>query len=125
MLRKESLLSDVFLSSTNALTMDGKLVNIDGLGNRVAALIFGPKKVIVVAGINKIVPDVEAALDRIKNYVTPIHGKRRDRAIPCAKTGKCVDCHVPLRSCNAVVTIEGQRHMDRMTVIIFGEELGL
>lgn len=124
-LQKESLSADVFLSSTNALTRDGKLVNIDGNGNRVAALIFGPKKVIIVAGINKIVPDVEAAIDRIKNYVAPIHGRRRNRPIPCAKTGKCIDCRVPLRSCNAVVTIENQRQTDRMTVIIVGEELGL
>ena len=124
-LQKESFSADVFLSSTNALTKDGKLVNIDGNGNRVAALIFGPRKVIIVAGTNKIVPDVETALDRIKNYVTPIHGRRRNRPVPCAKTGKCVDCHVPLRSCNAIVTIENQRQTDRMTVIIVGEELGL
>ena len=125
MLRRESLLADVFLSSTNALTMDGKLVNIDGTGNRVAAIIFGPPKVIIVAGTNKIVPDVEAAMDRIKNYVTPIHSRRRGRPIPCAQTGKCVDCRVPRRSCNAVVTIENQRQKDRMTVIIVGEELGI
>ncbi len=124
-LKKENLLADVFLSSTNALTMDGKLVNIDGDGNRVAALIFGPRKVIIVTGINKIVADVEAALDRIKNYVTPIQGRRLNRPIPCAKIGKCVDCRAPRRSCNAVVTIENQRQTDRMTVIIVGEELGL
>ena len=126
-LARESQFADVFLMSTNALTMDGKIVNIDGVGNRVAALIFGPPKVIIVAGINKIVPDVDAAVHRIKNYVSPIHARRRDRPLPCAKTGHCVDCHVPERFCNAVVTLEHQyqHNKDRITVIIVGEELGL
>ena len=124
-MRKDSLLADVFLMSTNALTMDGKLVNIDGFGNRVAALTFGPDKVIVVAGINKIVPDVEAAMRRIKDYVTPLHARRRERPVPCAKAGMCVDCRVPERSCNIVCIIEHQRRKDRITVIIVGEELGL
>ncbi|MFC1916984.1 lactate utilization protein [Chloroflexota bacterium] len=126
-LRKESLFADVFLMSTNALTMDGKLVNIDGIGNRLAALIFGPPKVIIVAGINKVVPDMDAAVHRIKNYVAPIHARRGDRPLPCAKTGNCVDCHAPERFCNAVVTIEHQyqKDKDRITVIIVGKELGL
>ena len=124
-LRKESLLADVFLMSTNALTMDGKLVNIDGVGNRVAALIFGPARVIIVAGINKIVPDLEAARQRIKDYVAPIHARRLGLPLPCAQTGKCVDCRNPLRFCNAVVTIEHQYQKDRITVIIVGEDLGL
>ncbi len=124
-IRREGLLADVYLSSTNAITVDGKLVNIDGTGNRVAALAFGPSKVIIIAGTNKIVPDVDAAIQRIKSYVTPIHARRRDRPVPCAQTGKCIDCHVPLRSCNIVVTIEGQRQKGRITVIIVGEELGL
>ena len=124
-LRKESLLADVFLMSTNALTMDGKLVNIDGVGNRVAALAFGPPKVIIVAGINKIVSDVEAAVQRIKNYIAPIHARRRGFSLPCAQTGRCVDCHALRRFCNAVVTIEHQYQKDRIIVIIVGEELGL
>ena len=86
-LRRESLLSDVFLMSTNALTMDGKLVNIDGIGNRVAALSYGPSKVIIIAGINKIVPDQESAMQRIKNYVTPLHARRRDFASSLCKDG--------------------------------------
>ena len=124
-LRKESLLADVFLMSTNALTMDGKLVNIDGYGNRVAALSFGPSKVIIVAGINKIVVDQEAAIQRIKNYVAPIHARRRDRPLPCAKTGACVDCRISERACNVTTVVEHQRRKDRITVIICGEELGL
>ncbi|MFH1382213.1 MAG: lactate utilization protein [Chloroflexota bacterium] len=124
-LRNESLLADVFLSSTNALTMDGKLVNIDGQGNRVAALLYGPKKVIIIAGINKIVPDQEAAMYRIQNYVTPVHGKRRDHTFPCTKVGYCVDCHTTQRACKLVTIIEQQRQKDRITVIICGEELGI
>ncbi|MFC1989259.1 lactate utilization protein [Chloroflexota bacterium] len=124
-LRKESLLADVFLTSTNALTVDGKLVNIDGYGNRVAAISFGPGKVIVVAGINKIVPDLEAAMRRIKDYATPIHAVRLNRPVPCAQTGVCVDCHAPQRLCNIVCIIESQRSKDRIIVIIVGEELGL
>jgi L-lactate utilization protein LutB len=127
MLRRESLLADVFLMSTNALTREGQLVNLDGSGNRVAALIFGPPKVIVIAGINKIVANIETAVDRIKNYVAPIHAKRGDRDLPCAKEGKCVDCHAPKRFCNALVIIEHQylKNKDRIMVIIVGEELGL
>ena len=126
-LRRESLLADVFLMSTNALTMGGQLVNIDGLGNRTAALIFGPSKVFVIAGINKIVPNMEAAMYRIKNYVAPLHAKRRDRQLPCAKEGKCVNCHAPKRFCNSVVITEHQylENKGRLTVIIVGEELGL
>ena len=124
-LRRESLLSDVFLMSTNALTTDGKLVNIDGCGNRVAALSYGPSRVIIVAGINKIVQDQEAAMQRIRNYVAPIHARRQDRPVPCAKTGTCVDCRTTRRSCNIVTIVEYQRQKDRITVIICGEELGL
>ena len=124
-MRRDSLHTDVFLTSTNALTMDGKLVNIDGTGNRVAAISYGPTKVIVVAGINKIVTDLEAAIRRIKDYVTPLHARRRDRSVPCAKTGVCVDCKIPERSCNIVTIIEHQRQKDRITIIIVGEELGI
>ena len=124
-LRGESMLADVFLTSTNALTMDGKLVNIDGTGNRVALLSYGPSKVIVITGTNKIVPDQEAAMQRLKNYLAPIHARRRGHPFPCAKTGTCVDCHEPQRFCNIVTTIEHQRQKDRITVIICGEELGL
>jgi hypothetical protein len=125
--RRDSLFSDVFLMSTNALTMEGHLVNIDGIGNRVAALIFGPPKVIVIAGINKIVPDYEAAVYRIKNHVAPIHAKRRNRDLPCAKAGFCVNCHSPERFCNALVVIEHQylKIKDRITVVIVGQELGI
>jgi len=126
-LRKESLLSDVFLTSTNAITLEGQLVNIDGVGSRVAAMIFGPSKIIIVAGINKIVPDVKAAIFRIKNYVAPIHAKRRDKKLPCAQTGYCMNCHSPERFCNTLVVTEHQylKNKERLSVIIVGQELGL
>ncbi len=124
-LRRESLLADIFLMSTNALTMDGKLVNIDGYGNRVAALSYGPLKVIILAGLNKVVPDQEAAVRRIKDYVAPIHARRRNRPVPCAKTGVCVDCRAPERSCNILSVIEHQRDKERITVVLCGEDLGL
>ncbi len=126
-LRLEGLTADVFLMSTNALTTEGQLVNMDGTGNRTAALIFGPQKVIVIAGLNKIVPDVASAIQRIKNFVAPVHANRTGRDLPCAKTGYCVNCHAPARFCNALVILEHQyqRYKDRITVIIVGQELGI
>lgn len=124
-LRRESLLSDVFLCSTNALTKDGKLVNIDGIGNRLAALTFGPKKVIVVAGLNKVVADVEEGLKRIRNSVAPLHARRRGWKVPCANTGYCMDCRSADRICGTITITEFQREKGRLIVILVGESLGL
>jgi len=124
-LRRESLLSDVFLCSTNALTRDGKLVNIDGIGNRLAALTFGPKKVIVVAGINKIVDDLEQGVKRIRNQVAPLHARRRGWKVPCANTGTCMDCRSVDRICGTITITEFPREKGRITVILVGESLGI
>ena len=124
-LRRESLLSDVFLCSTNALTKDGKLVNIDGIGNRLAALTFGPKKVIVVAGLNKVVADVEEGLKRIRNSVAPLHARRRGWKVPCANTGYCMDCRSADRICGTITITEFQREKGRITVFLVGESLGI
>jgi len=124
-LRRESLLADFFVCSTNALTLDGELVNIDGVGNRVAALAFGPRKVIVVTGINKIVENLDKALERIRNKVAPIHARRRGRKVPCAYSGFCSDCRSPERICNIISIIKYQRERGRLLVIIIGEALGL
>ncbi len=128
-------LSDIFVIGTNAVTLDGKLVNIDGNGNRVAAMIYGPKKVIIVSGANKIVKDVDAAIKRIREYCAPRnvirHGIKHKQTqfmdIPCAKTGICVDCNHTLRICQYTTIIEGaiEWHRGRITVILVGEELGL
>jgi L-lactate utilization protein LutB len=91
-LRRQSLLADYMITSTNALTMDGKLVNLDATGNRVAGLCFGPEKVIVVAGMNKVTPDLESALARVKNHAAPINAMRAGMATPCVEDGICHNC---------------------------------
>ena len=125
-IERKQLTSDIFLASSNAITLDGKLVNIDGGGNRVASMIFGPGKVIVVAGINKIVKDVDEGIARIRNIASPMNAKRLKRNTPCVVTGKCDEehCESPERLCN-ILTILEQRPSDTdFTVIIVGEELG-
>ena len=131
-LKKQSLTAEVFITGTNALTLDGKLVNVDGHGNRVAAMCFGPDKVIVVVGINKIVPDVRAGLERIRTHAAPENVNRHphfDPAPPCGTTGQCSDCSSPWRICNKTMIIQRQFNNDRyapvMSVVIVGEELGL
>jgi hypothetical protein len=130
--KKQALTSDVFVTGTNALTLDGKIVNVDALGNRVAAMLFGPTKVIIVIGVNKIVENLEAALDRIKNKAAPLNVKRHlafHPMPPCGETGVCSDCSSPWRICNKTVIIErqldNQRYKPVITVVIVGEELGL
>jgi len=122
--RRKGLLADVMITSTNALTLDGKLVNLDGLGNRVAAMIFGPKKVILIAGMNKVVPDVETAMARIKHYSGPVNATRMNIQTPCAENGICVDCKAPARICNIWSVIERQRIKGRIHVKLVGENLG-
>ena len=134
-LMRRALLSDVFVISTNAVTLDGKIVNVDGNGNRVAAMIFGPKKVIIVAGANKIVKDVDAAIKRVREYCAPRnvirhatkHHRTEFRDLPCAKTGVCLDCRHPWRICQYTTIIEGAMELNRgrINVILVGEELGL
>ena len=98
--RRKGLMADVMITSTNAITLDGKLINLDGLGNRVAAMIFGPKKVILVVGMNKVVPDVDSAMARTKHYSAPVNAIRMGIKTPCAANGICVDCKTPARFCN-------------------------
>ena len=130
--KKRALTSDVFVTGTNALTLDGKIVNVDGHGNRVAAMLFGPDKVIIVVGVNKIVSNVEDALRKIKNQTAPANVKRHsefDPMPPCGTTGVCSDCISPWRICNKTVIIERQynnkKYKPVITVVIVGEELGL
>jgi len=116
---------DVFVTGTNAVTIDGKLVNIDAVGNRVAPMIFGPRKVFVVVGRNKIVKNVEEALKRIKNIIAPCHAKVKEFATPCVKTGKCVDCNSAKRICNVTTIMEKRPWRTDLTVILVDEDLGL
>ncbi len=116
--------ADTFMCSTNALTEEGELYNIDGDGNRVAAMVYGPRQVIIVAGVNKIVRDIEEAEKRVRNYSAPIDAKRFDLKTPCATLGYCTDCRSPDRICNAFSIIRGQSFKDRIKVIIVGKSLG-
>lgn len=134
-LQKEIFLADVFLTGTNAVTLDGKLVNIDGSGNRVAAMIFGPEKVIVVSGTNKIVKDVDEALYRIKQYCAPLNAKRHYMKhgiegladLPCVKTGRCANCKHDWKICRYTVIVDGIMAWDkgRINVVIIDGELGM
>lgn len=116
---------DIFLSSVNAVTLDGKLVNIDATGNRVAQMIFGPQKVILVIGQNKIVPNVEEAIKRVKYVIAPYHGKTMEIQAPCATTGQCSDCKSPGRICNITTIIEKRPFMTEFAIFLVGEDLGL
>lgn len=113
-----------FICSTNALTENGELYNIDGNGSRVAPMIYGPKQVVLVAGINKIVKDLKEAEKRVRNYSAPIDAKRLNKNTPCTTLGYCVDCKSPNRICNDFTIITGQFIKDRIKVIIVGKELG-
>jgi L-lactate utilization protein LutB len=130
--KRRALTSDVFVTGTNALTLDGKLVNVDGHGNRVAAMLFGPRKVIIVIGVNKIVARIEDALGKIRNSTAPLNVQRHtdfDPAPPCSATGVCSDCDSPWRICNKTVIIEREYDNDKykpiITVVIVGEKLGI
>lgn len=123
-IRRRQLTCDVFLTSTNALLQDGRLVNTDATGNRVAAMIFGPKKVIVLTGTNKIVASLEEARERIRATAAPANNKRLNRPNPCVKTGYCVDCQGPSRLCNVDTIIHKCPPASDIHVWIAGEELG-
>ena len=124
MICRQQLTSDVFLSGCNAITCDGKLYNVDGTGNRVAAMIFGPKQVILVAGMNKVVPDLKAAEERVKFIAAPTNSLRVNPTIPCTQTGYCIDCNHEKRICNAAVVLHRQPPKSRITVLLVGENCG-
>ena len=123
-LRRRGLTADVMIASTNAITLDGRLVNLDGMGNRVAAMAFGPKKVILVVGMNKVAPDLESAVARVKHYAAPVNSIRYGLKNPCVETGLCSDCKTPQRICNMWSIIEGHMIKDRIHVKLVGENLG-
>jgi L-lactate utilization protein LutB len=123
--RRQALGVDLFFTGSNAVTEHGQLVNLDMQGNRVAALAFGPKKVVVLAGRNKIVPDIASAMARIKRYAAPANAMRLDMQTPCVKTGRCDDCRSPGRICNTWTITEKSWPKGRVTVILINAELGL
>lgn len=120
----EALSSDYYFMSTNAITIDGELVNIDGTGNRVAALIYGPENVIILAGMNKVAANVEEALSRVHNTATPMNCQRLGKKTPCSVTGVCSDCLSPDCICNQVVITRRSGIEGRIKVILIGEEYG-
>lgn len=121
---RRQLTCDLFLCSTNALTLDGYLVNVDATGNRTGSMLFGPGKVIVVVGRNKIVTDTGEALHRIKSYAAPPNARRLNLKTPCAETGFCNDCRSPERICRATVILERRPRLSDVRVLVVNENLG-
>ena len=116
--------ADVFLTSTNAMTEDGILVNIDGNANRVSAIAHGPEKVIVIAGMNKVCDDLDGAMKRARNVAAPTNAQRFGIDTPCSKTGSCMDCKSPDTICCQFLITRYSRHKDRIHVILVNDMLG-
>jgi L-lactate utilization protein LutB len=121
---RKAFSADAYFTSSNAVTENGELYNVDGTGNRVASMIYGPDKVIVIAGINKIVIDSDAAIERVRNIAAPANAVRLNRKTPCVSTGYCMDCSSPERICNSYALIGRQGAKGRIKVIIVGSDLG-
>jgi len=124
-IRRQIFSADFFLASSNAITEDGKLYNIDATGNRVGAMIYGPKKVILLCGVNKIVRDIAEAQKKVQEYTSPLNVKRLGYKNPCSQTGECSDCASPERICNAYVILAKKPRRTDISVFIIGEFLGL
>lgn len=123
-LYRKSFSADVYLTSSNAVTENGELYNIDGTGNRVAAMIYGPDKVIVLVGRNKLVKDADQAVLHVKQMASPANNKRLNLENPCTITGQCSECQSPTRICNAYTLIKRQMQKDRIHVIIINQDFG-
>lgn len=122
---KQCLAADVFLTGANGLSMDGQMVNIDGNGNRVAAIVYGPESVIVVAGMNKVCDTLEQAVQRARTVAAPANSQRFDNGTPCKSTGCCHDCTSPDCICNQILITRNCRPAGRIKFILVGEDLGL
>lgn len=123
-LKRKALTTDWFITGSNAISVDGRIVNVDHSGNRVAAITFGPDKVIIVVGKNKIVDTVDEAIKRVKNVACPANAKRAGFNPPCVTLKRCVDCVSKERVCNSMSIIEGQSDCNRMKIFIVDEECG-
>ncbi|MBN1848742.1 MAG: lactate utilization protein [Deltaproteobacteria bacterium] len=115
---------DCFLCSANAISITGEIVNIDGAGNRVAASIFGPKKVVIIAGMNKVTTDLDSAMKRAKEVAAPLRAKDLNIKPPCVETGICSDCHSPQRICNVTVILHRKPMLIDVSVVLVSENLG-
>ncbi|MGE4192055.1 MAG: lactate utilization protein [Pseudodesulfovibrio sp.] len=123
-LRRQALLVDCFFAGTNAITRDGQLVNLDMFGNRGGAITFGPRNVVLLVGRNKLVPDLQRAMERIKEYCAPVNTMRLNMKTPCVKTGYCMDCSSPQRICNVWTITEKSFPQGRIKIILINEDLG-
>lgn len=124
-IRREILTADFFVASSNAVTEDGKLFNIDATGNRVAPMMFGPKKVVLICGANKIVKNLAEAQSKVQEWTSPMNVKRLGYKPPCGQTGVCVDCSAPERICNAYVVLAKKPRLTDFMIYLVGESLGL
>jgi len=122
--RRRGMTADLMIASSNAITLDGRLVNLDGMGNRVASMVFGPRKVVLVIGMNKVAADLDSAMARVKHYAGPVNAIRLGLNTPCVATGLCSDCRSSQRICNMWSIIEGHMIKDRIHVKLVGENLG-
>ena len=123
-LKKKALTTDWYITGSNAISIDGRIVNVDHSGNRVAAITFGPDKVLIVVGVNKIVNTLDEAIKRVKNIACPLNAKRAGFNPPCVTLSKCVDCTSKERVCNILSIIEGQAISNRIKLLIVNEECG-
>jgi hypothetical protein len=122
---KTAMFADFFLTGANALSLDGQMVNIDGAGNRISAIIYGPKNVLVIAGMNKVMDNLDAAINRARTVAAPMNKQRFEPNTPCAVTGSCADCKVEGCICNHIVVTRHCRPVGRIKFILVGESLGL
>lgn len=121
---KSAFFCDAYFASSNAVTEAGELYNVDGTGNRVAAMLYGPEKVILVCGVNKIVANIDEAISRNKRVSAPMNAKRINSVTPCGKMGICMDCNSKERICNEYTIIRKQRNKERIHVIFLNKEIG-
>ena len=122
---KDSIFADVFLSGANALSLDGQMVNIDGTGNRVSAIVYGPKSVLIIAGMNKVMDTLDDAMVRARTISAPLNKQRFDLQTPCEVTGTCADCKSEGCICNQILVTRHCRPAGRIKFILVGEDLGL
>jgi hypothetical protein len=123
-IRRNQSRCDCFFCSANAISMSGEIVNVDGVGNRTNAMTFGPRKVMIIAGINKLTIDLHTAIQRVKNVAGPMRAKSLDMQTPCAETGICTDCNSPQRICRITTILHRKPMLTDITVIIINETLG-
>lgn len=116
--------ADCFFCSANAISMTGEIVNVDGVGNRTNAMCFGPRKVIIVAGMNKVTPDLTSALNRVKAVAGPMRAKSLNMETPCAETGVCTDCNTPQRICRITAILHRKPMMTDISVVLINQALG-